>query len=199
VQIVREFWARMQSNDFASVAGVLAPDFVLEWPQSRERIRGAERFVRMNAEYPAHGPWRFTIHRIVGDEREAVSDVSITDGVQQARAISFFDVADGRVQRLVEYCRSPTTRRPTGPTWWSRWTEGASCGCARICCRHDARHYPRCLTPIVSGAGARHPLASRSVWQLTANEAARRQEVPGTSGHRPAYRRSAARGVRHRS
>ena len=107
VEIAREFWARMQSNDFVSVASVLAPDFVLEWPQSRERIRGAERFVRMNAEYPAHGPWRFTIHRIVGDEREAVSDVSITDGVQQARAISFFDVAGGRVQRLVEYWPEP--------------------------------------------------------------------------------------------
>jgi len=107
VDVVREFWARMQSNDFASVASVLAPDFVLEWPQTRERIRGAERFVRMNAEYTAHGPWRFTIHRIVGDEREAVSDVSITDGVQQARAISFFETADGRVRRLVEYWPEP--------------------------------------------------------------------------------------------
>ena len=107
VDVVREFWARMQSNDFASVAGVLAPDFVLEWPQSRECIRGAERFVRMNAEYPAHGPWQFTIHRIVGDERDAVSDVSITDGVQQARAVSFFETADGRVNRLVEYWPEP--------------------------------------------------------------------------------------------
>lgn len=107
VEVVQEFWARMQSNDFASVASVLAPDFVLEWPQSRERIRGAERFVRMNVEYPAHGPWQFTIHRIVGDEREAVSDVSITDGVQQARAISFFETAGGRIQRLVEYWPEP--------------------------------------------------------------------------------------------
>ena len=107
VEIVREFWARMQTNDFASVADVLAADFVLEWPQTGERIRGAERFVRMNVEYPAHGPWQFTIHRIVGDEREAVSDVSITDGVQQARAISFFETADGRVKRLVEYWPEP--------------------------------------------------------------------------------------------
>lgn len=107
VDVVREFWARMQSNDFASVADVLAPDFVLEWPQSRERIRGAERFVRMNTEYPANGPWQFTVHRIVGDERDAVSDVSITDGVQQARAISFFETAEGRVKRLVEYWPEP--------------------------------------------------------------------------------------------
>ncbi len=107
VDIVRQFWTLMQTNDFAAVATVLAPDFVLEWPQTKERIRGADRFVRMNAEYPAHGRWQFTLHRIVGDERDAVSDVGITDGVQQARAISFFETADGRVRRIVEYWPEP--------------------------------------------------------------------------------------------
>ena len=107
VDIVRQFWTLMQTNDFAAVASVLAPDFVLEWPQTTERIRGADRFVRMNSEYPAHGRWQFTIHRIVGDGRDAVSDVAITDGVQQARAISFFETADGRVRRIVEYWPEP--------------------------------------------------------------------------------------------
>ena len=107
VDIARDFWALMQTNDFASVADILAPDFVLEWPQTSEHIRGGERFVRMNAEYPAHGRWQFTVNRIVGGEREAVSDVSITDGVQHARAITFFEVADGRVQSVVEYWPEP--------------------------------------------------------------------------------------------
>ena len=107
IAVVSEFWRRMASNDFASVAAVLAPDFVLEWPQSRERIRGAERFVAMNAEYPAHGPWVFTIHRIVGGRSEAVSDVSVTDGVQSARAVSFFSVADGRIVRMTEFWPEP--------------------------------------------------------------------------------------------
>jgi hypothetical protein len=38
--------------------------------------------------------------------------VSITDGVQQARAISFFEVADGRVKRLVEYWPEPYDAPP---------------------------------------------------------------------------------------
>ena len=54
VEVVREFWRLMATNDFDAVGAVLSPEFVLEWPQSRERIRGAERFARMNAEYPAH-------------------------------------------------------------------------------------------------------------------------------------------------
>ena len=107
VDIAGEFWRLMATNDFRAVAAVLAPEFVLEWPQSGERIRGAERFARMNEEYPAHGRWRFAINRLVGNEREAVSDVSITDGVQTARAVSFFTVSEGRVTRLVEFWPEP--------------------------------------------------------------------------------------------
>lgn len=101
--IVREFWRLMATNDFRSVTAVLAPTFVLEWPQSNECIRGAERFARMNAEYPAAGPWRFTVNHLVTGRDEVVSDVTVTDGVQTARAISFFTVADRRITRLVEF------------------------------------------------------------------------------------------------
>jgi len=106
-EVAREFWRLMATNDFHSVAAVLAPEFVLEWPQSKERIRGAERFARMNHEYPAQGPWRFTVNRVVGSAAEAVSDVSITDGVQSARAVSFFTVAEGKITRIVEFWPEP--------------------------------------------------------------------------------------------
>ena len=65
----------MKTNDFRSVGSVLSDDFVLEWPQSNERIRGRDNYTTMNAEYPAHGRWQFTVQRIVGNESEAVSDV----------------------------------------------------------------------------------------------------------------------------
>jgi ketosteroid isomerase-like protein len=107
VEVTNEFWRLMATNDFHCVLAVLAPTFVMEWPQSKERIRGAERFVRMNKEYPAHGSWTFAINRIVGGEAEAASDVSITDGVQSARAISFFTVEEGKITRLVEFWPEP--------------------------------------------------------------------------------------------
>lgn len=74
VEIAREFWRLMGTNDFRSVGAILAQQFVLEWPQTKERIRGAERFARMNEEYPAHGLWRFTINRLVGSESEAATN-----------------------------------------------------------------------------------------------------------------------------
>jgi ketosteroid isomerase-like protein len=103
VEVVQEFWRLMRTNEFRAVAAVLSTGFVLEWPLSKERICGAERFAQMNAEYPAHGPWSFTINRLVGGESEAVSDVTVTDGVQTARVISFFTVAQGKIVRLVEF------------------------------------------------------------------------------------------------
>ncbi len=101
--IVRTFWHLMATNDFASVGQVLADGFVLEWPQSGERIRGAANFAHMNAEYPAHGPWAFRVLRLVASGHHVVTHVAIGDGVQAAEAISFFEVVDGRITRLVEY------------------------------------------------------------------------------------------------
>lgn len=103
VEVVRKFWELMKSNDFRSVGAILGDDYVLEWPQSAERIRGRDNFAAMNEQYPAHGPWRFTVNRVVGNDGEAVSDVSVTDGVQSARAISFFTVAGGKVVKMVEF------------------------------------------------------------------------------------------------
>jgi ketosteroid isomerase-like protein len=110
--VVLEFWRLMASNDFPSVSAVLSRDFVLEWPQSRERLRGAERFATMNAEYPAHGRWTFTVNHLVDAGSEVVTDVTVSDGVQVARAISFFTLAEGEITRMVEFWPDPYPAPP---------------------------------------------------------------------------------------
>jgi len=107
VKLVERFWELMASNDFRSVGSVLADNFVLDWPQSGERIRGRDNYAAMNEQYPAKGRWTFTINRIVGNDDEAVSDVSVTDGFQKARAISFFTVRETQIERMVEYWPEP--------------------------------------------------------------------------------------------
>lgn len=106
-EIVRQYWRLMESNDFERVRAVLAKSFVLEWPQSAERITGGANFVRMNLEYPARGRWSFTVHRLFGSGAEVVSDVSVTDGSMKARAISFFEIRDGKIERIVEFWPEP--------------------------------------------------------------------------------------------
>jgi ketosteroid isomerase-like protein len=105
--VVEQYWALMASNDFPAVGAVLADDFVLEWPQSGERILGRDRYAAMNAAYPAAGRWEFHVHRIVGGEGQAVSDVTVTDGARHDRAISFFSVACGKILRIVEFWPEP--------------------------------------------------------------------------------------------
>ena len=103
VELVEKFWELMMTNDFRSVGSVLGDDFVLEWPQSNERIRGRDNFATMNEEYPAQGRWQFTVNRVIGNDAEAATDVSLTDGVQKARVISFFTVSDGKIATMVEF------------------------------------------------------------------------------------------------
>lgn len=102
-QVVETFWALMAGNDFHAVGQVLSDDFLLEWPQSRERIRGRLNFALVNQHYPTHGPWTFTINRIVAGEDEAVSDVCVSDGTVTARAITFFEIRGGKIARMVEF------------------------------------------------------------------------------------------------
>ena len=105
--VVREFWRLMATNDFHSVRAVLAQEFVMEWPQSKERIHGGENFARMNAEYPTTGRWQFRINRLVASAGAAVTQVSVTDGTQSGEPISFFTVVGDKITRLVEYWPEP--------------------------------------------------------------------------------------------
>jgi ketosteroid isomerase-like protein len=106
--VVREFWRLMATNDFASIKAVLSPQFVLEWPQTNERIRGAEDFARMNAEYPTTtGRWHFRINHLVAQASTVITRVSVTDGKQKGEAISFFTVQGGKITHLLEYWPEP--------------------------------------------------------------------------------------------
>ncbi|HEU5238035.1 MAG TPA: nuclear transport factor 2 family protein [Pyrinomonadaceae bacterium] len=111
VSLVQRFWELMMTNDFRSVGSILADEFMLDYPQSNERIRGRDNFAALNEQYPAHGRWRFVINRIVGNDSEAVSDVSVTDGVQQARVISFFSVRGQKIVKMVEFWPDPFAAR----------------------------------------------------------------------------------------
>jgi limonene-1,2-epoxide hydrolase len=118
-QIVQGFWAAMQTNNFRAAAEFLHDDYLLEWPQSGEQIRGRSSFVAINEHYPAHGRWEFTIRRLVAEGNEVVSEVSVTDSVIQARAITFSTVQDGKIFRQTEFWPDPFDP----PVWRAQWVE----------------------------------------------------------------------------
>ena len=118
-QVVKNFWAAMQTNDFERAGELLHDDYSLEWPQSGERIRGRANFVAVNENYPAHGRWEFTIHRILAEGDEVVLDVGVTDGAVNARVITFSTVRDGRILHQIEFWPDPFEAAP----WRARWVE----------------------------------------------------------------------------
>lgn len=109
----------MNTNDFGAVGRLLADAYRLEWPQSGEIIRGRDNFARVNQNYPANGPWRFTVYSLVAEGAEVVSDVGVTDGVVKARAITFSTVEDGLIVRQIEFW--PDTY--DAPEWRRAWVE----------------------------------------------------------------------------
>jgi ketosteroid isomerase-like protein len=117
--IVERFWQLMDANDFRAAGESLHDDYVLEWPQSGERIRGRDNFVAINANYPAAGPWRITLERIVADEGGVATEVAVTDGAVHGRAITFSEVRDGRIIRQVEYWPDAMDAAP----WRAQWVE----------------------------------------------------------------------------
>jgi ketosteroid isomerase-like protein len=116
---VREFWRLMATNDFHSVKAVLADSFSADWPQTNEHIPTPEAFCALNAAYPAAGPWRFTLNRLIATATEAVTDVTVTDGTTTARAITFFTVRDKRIQKITEYWPE-LTQPPFDRTQWTQ-------------------------------------------------------------------------------
>ena len=52
---VAALWDAFDRRVFDDALPWLDPGFIAEWPQTNERIRGAEAFVRLNEAYP--GQW----------------------------------------------------------------------------------------------------------------------------------------------
>lgn len=116
-EIVERFWMSMQTNDFKAACEFLHDEYVLEWPQSGKRIRGRANFAAFNENYPAHGRWEFTIHRLIAEEHAVVSDVEVTDGVVSSQAIPFSIVQDGKIVHQVEFWPEPFSP-PAGRAEW---------------------------------------------------------------------------------
>ncbi|MHB1930671.1 MAG: nuclear transport factor 2 family protein [Acidimicrobiales bacterium] len=103
-ELISAFWTAMQANDWARAAGYLAPECVIDWPCSGERIVGRTDFAAVQARYPTGtGWWSFDVHRIVADGDTVVSEVTVSDGEQSARVVAISDIDGEQVVHQIEY------------------------------------------------------------------------------------------------
>ena len=101
--VVAAYWAAAEARDWARFTGLLAEDVVYEGPQTRERVRGRDAYLRFNTDgFP--GDWHLEVQRIVGQGSHAASWVQMSDGGDHYPGLCFFDLgSDGRIARITDF------------------------------------------------------------------------------------------------
>ena len=134
---VVERYMKAFPRDFDTLAQLRHPDYVEDWPQSGERIRGHENYVKVHEAYPGGLPTAET-ERIVGSEDRWAASPSFTlvriqgegdtytvEGRMQYPAgdlthlVAILQLKDGKVFRVTNYFADPFTP----PPWRSEWVE----------------------------------------------------------------------------
>jgi len=121
---VAAFAARLDGRDWDGFAALLHPDVIYEVPQTRERIRGRDRYVTFNREYP--GAWRIDPVLILGDERDGSLLFRWTVGAdgevaEDQLAIAYFEVDDGLITKITDFWPGPYEPPPGREHLTERW------------------------------------------------------------------------------
>ena len=111
VTVIERYWTAIEARDWPGLSSLLTPDVVYELPQTRERIRGRERYLQFNAEYP--GDWHLTIERIHEDPTGGASWTAFTVGGETVGgetvpALTFFRFDDtGLIAHITDFWPEP--------------------------------------------------------------------------------------------
>jgi ketosteroid isomerase-like protein len=115
--IVEQLWAKIGAGDFDGARALMSEDFVLEWPQSGERIEGPDDALEIDRNFPGGLP-SMRFRRTVAGGDLAVLEVELTysDG-SVYQAVSIAEVREGKVKRQTEYFAEPFD----APQWRAQW------------------------------------------------------------------------------
>jgi SnoaL-like domain len=118
-ELANRFIESLEARDWDAWAGLLHSAVVYEIPQSRERIRGRDRYLRFNQEYP--GDWHLRPKVTIADERHGVVWFEwLLDG-RTDDAMAFFEFADGLITRVTDFWPEPYEPPPGREHLVERW------------------------------------------------------------------------------
>ncbi len=115
---LQRHWAASDSDDFAAEHEIYEDDAVLEYPQSRERIRGRRGIQESRMAQP--NKKRFTVRRLQGSGRFWVSELVVTYDGQPSYVVSIMDFEGEKVIRETQYFGSPFEPGPSRARWVER-------------------------------------------------------------------------------
>jgi predicted ester cyclase len=104
--VVERYWRAANARDWMVFGALLAEDVIYEVPQTRERVRGRDAYVRFNVEFP--GDWRVDVERLVGEGHHAASWNTFEVDGQKQPGLTFFDLNDaGEIACITDFWPDP--------------------------------------------------------------------------------------------
>lgn len=111
-------WAASDANDFETEHRIYHDDAVLEYPQSRERIRGRHNIQASRAAQP--NKKRFSVRRILGAADLWVTEFVLTYDGRPSYTVSVMEFKDGKVSRETQYFADAFEPGPSRAQWAER-------------------------------------------------------------------------------
>jgi len=117
-RLLDEHFAALERGDFDAVADSITDDFVQEWPQSGERVRGKEACMNIFRNYPGGGP-SARLRRVSGEGDLIVAEVDMEYGGKSTHMVAILELHGGKISRETDYWADPFP----APEWRSQWVE----------------------------------------------------------------------------
>jgi ketosteroid isomerase-like protein len=113
------FWRALGADDWDAAAAYLHPDFVQEWPQSGERIVGADNALAIDRNFPGGLP-TMNLRRVhaAGDLATIEAELTYADGSTYL-GVSLLEFRDGTIVKQTDYFAEPFP----APQWRAQWVE----------------------------------------------------------------------------
>ena len=116
--ILDRHWVAADANDFAAEHEVYDQDAVLEYPQSRERLRGRQNIQASREAQPNRK--RFSVRRILGHGVIWISEFILSYDGQPTCSVSIMEFRDDKVTRETQYFGNSFEPGPSRAQWVER-------------------------------------------------------------------------------
>lgn len=105
-QVLDRYWDDVSRRDTTAIDSLVTDDFIEEWPQSGERLRGAQSWRRIVAEHPTYP--QVTLRRIVGSDAVWACEADFDYGGGAVwRICSIVELRGDRIARVTQYFGQP--------------------------------------------------------------------------------------------
>jgi hypothetical protein len=108
-------WAASDADDFETEHRIYDDNALLEYPQSRERIRGRQSIQASRMAQP--NKKRFTVRRLLGSGHLWISELVLTYDGQPNYVVSIMEFEGGKVVRETQYFGEPFAPGPSRAEW----------------------------------------------------------------------------------